>query len=70
MCLGNNTIDMKNLSLNKENLILNKGSRYIIIDALYIMDIKKKIKDIQETDWKNYLKVSVFPSRWLGSTGR
>ena len=52
---------MKNLSFNKENLILNKGSRYIIIDALYIMDIKKKIKDIQENDWKSYLKVSVFP---------
>jgi hypothetical protein len=50
---------MTNLSLNGEDIILNRG-KFIVIDALYLNDIKAKIDSLSTMDLGE-LRKTIFP---------
>lgn len=52
---------MKNFSLNKESIDLICGIKYIIIDALYINDIKQELSNLKSEDIFDEIRSKVFP---------
>ncbi|WP_256012528.1 hypothetical protein [Desertivirga xinjiangensis] len=51
---------MKNLSLNNESLQLNNGESYLIIDALYLDELKDKKVPLSFNDTISWIRES-FP---------
>ena len=51
---------MRNISLNKEQIILNAGKKYYVMDALYLDDIKNFPEDLDKNDLANEIKKKVF----------
>ncbi len=52
---------MKNISLNKEPIELAVGIKYIVIDALYINEIKLEIANLTSDNILNKIRSTVFP---------
>lgn len=52
---------MKNISLNKEPIELAVNIKYIVIDALYINEIKLEIANLTNDNILNEIKNTVFP---------
>lgn len=52
---------MKNISFNKEPIQLKCGIKYIIIDAIYLKDIRKEISNLNIDDIFNEIRNKVFP---------
>ena len=52
---------MKNISLNKEDLKLNVDAEYIVIDALYVNNIKEKMTFLDIDNFLDDVKSKVFP---------
>lgn len=52
---------MNNISLNKEDIQLKVNTKYIIIDGLYIDEIKQGLKKLNINDLIEEIKVKVFP---------
>jgi len=52
---------MKNISLNKEPVELAVNIKYIVIDALYINEIKLEIENLTKDNILNEIRNSVFP---------
>jgi hypothetical protein len=51
----------KNFSLNKEPLYLVCGVKYIVIDALYVNDIRQELSDLNVDEIFNEIRNKVFP---------
>lgn len=52
---------MNNISLNKETLELRRGIQYIVVDALYINDIKEEISNLSSENIVSEIRNKVFP---------
>ena len=52
---------MVNISLNGEDILLQKGKSYYIIDALYLNDIKNELKRIDIMNLESEIKEKIFP---------
>lgn len=52
---------MKNISLNKESIELAVDTKYIVIDALYINNIRLEYPDLISNDPFNEIRRKVFP---------
>lgn len=52
---------MNNISTNGEPIRIEAGVRYIIIDAMYLNDIKEKELDINSVDYWQNAKDDLFP---------
>jgi hypothetical protein len=52
---------MRNISLNAEPLMVSVGRKYILIDALYLNEIKSALFSFQEADFTNEIRHKVFP---------
>jgi hypothetical protein len=52
---------MKNFSTNKEAINLKSGTKYIVIDALYINDIRQELSNIREKFKIDEIRSKVFP---------
>jgi hypothetical protein len=52
---------MKNASLNCEDFFLNTDGRFLVIDALYLQDIKKKLSVLNKTNFLDEVRTKVFP---------
>lgn len=52
---------MNNISLNEIPIELKVGSNYIVIDALYLRDVKNNISSIIGDDVIKNIRVKVFP---------
>ncbi len=53
-------IKMKNISLNGDPIYLKNGNTYLIIDALYLNDIRLHLANINLNDLKNVREI-IFP---------
>ena len=52
---------MMNISLNKEPIKVNRNVEYIVIDALYIDDIKEKLLELRKDNIISEIKEKIFP---------
>lgn len=52
---------MKNISTDKENIALAVNNKYIIIDPLYINDIKLDVEDLAKDNIFNEIRRVIFP---------
>ena len=50
-----------NISLNKEPIKVNRNVEYIVIDALYIDDIKEKLLELRKDNIISEIKEKIFP---------
>lgn len=50
-----------NISINKEPIKVKSNIEYIVIDALYIDDIREKLSELEKDDIINEIKNKVFP---------
>lgn len=52
---------MKNISLNKEPIELAVNIKYIVIDALYVNEVKLELANLPNDNFLNNIRNSVFP---------
>lgn len=52
---------MKNISLNKEPIELTASIKYIVIDALYINEIRLEVSNLTNDNIFNEIRSTVFP---------
>lgn len=52
---------IQNISLNREPVELRCGIKYIIIDALYINDVKQELSNLSSDNLINEVRIKVFP---------
>jgi hypothetical protein len=52
---------MENISINKEQIKLNPKLKYVVIDALYINEIRENYNELDSENFFNEIKLKIFP---------